>query len=155
MSAFLLSVDPGVVHLGWAAWRDGVLVDCGLSTAKAKVLGIRVMEHRLHLDHYYPCRVVCERMVTRGKFSIIDAQDLIDVNLVAGCLGTHFFTPSEWKGNVPRDVEQRRTKAALSAEELALLEAIKPKSKAHNVWSAVGIGLSDLGRAHRGFPAKG
>jgi hypothetical protein len=150
MSRFFLSVDPGVVHLGFAVWEDGRLRGCGVSTAKTRELGTRVIEHRLFLDHFYPCRVVCERMVTRGKFSIVDAQDLIDVNLVAGCVGTEFVTSDQWKGAVPRDVEQERTREALSLAELLLLEEIKPKSKAHNAWSAVGIGLHVLGRAHRG-----
>jgi len=153
VSNFFLSVDPGVVHVGWAAWEDGCLVCCGLSTAKTKALGTRVIEHRLHLDHYYPCRVVCERMVTRGKFSIVDAQDLIDVNLVAGCLGTEFVTPSEWKGSIPALVEQAKTRDALTATELELLPKLPKSGKGNgsHVWSAVGIGLSVLGRAHRGL----
>lgn len=151
MSSFK-SVDPGVVDLGWARWNSGELVACGLSSAKSKSLSDRVAEHVCNVCKGENIRVVCERMVTRGKFSIVDAQDLIDVNLVAGAVGTDWVTPSEWKGNVPHLVEQARTWYELRPCERELMPKLPKSGKgnASHVWSAVGIGLHVLGRAHRG-----
>ncbi len=150
--SFFLSIDPGVKSLGWAAWEGRELKACGLLRSPHKTLTAHAAYYSEELDRRYPfaCARVCERMMARGKFSIVDAQDLIDLNLIAGRVGTGWLTPADWKGSVPRAIEQGRTKAALSAAELALLPKLKsPTSVGHDVWSAVGIGLSVLGRAHK------
>lgn len=86
----------------------------------------------------------------RGKKGVyIDPQDLINVSLVAGRLATRWVAPSVWKGSVPRDVEQDHTRSALTPEELALVEAVLPESLRKEAYSAVGIGLSILKRAHQ------
>ena len=152
----LISIDPGLVHLGWAQWRSGTLYRCGLSSIprEVKSLSERASRHHAAIQVVRDGeRVYCERMMARGKFSSVDPQDLIDLNLVAGRLGTEFLTSDQWKGSVPRDVEQDRTQNALTADELKLLkpyDRTKKSGSGHNVWSAVGIGLSLLGRAHKG-----
>ena len=157
----LLSIDPGSEVTGWALWENAVLYGCGVSKAPKGCTSLEART-RYHVQYMklvlverdienLPILRVCERMTARGKFSIVDAQDLIDLNLVAGALGECWVTPAEWKGSVPRAVEQDRTRNALNHNELKLLDPYNPKKGiGHNAWSAVGIGLSVLGRAHVG-----
>jgi hypothetical protein len=164
--AQFVSVDPGLAKVGgsgWALWQDGRLVDADVLrnrkewlTVPQRVAGQKLM---LLLACGFPHQVVCESMVQRygrgaGK---VPPQDLIDLNLLAGHLGDVWVTPGEWKGSVPRDVEQVRSRAALDEAERAIVEeaCVKlPKSVHKEVWSAVGIGLSVAGRAHKrcGWP---
>ena len=147
----LLAIDPGLSTLGWAFFEGGELKDCGLSRTVAKDLYSRIEHHRASIRRYSDLGpVVVERMAWRGKHNKGNPQDLMDLSLLAGALGTHWLLPGEWKGSVPRDVEQQRSEAALNDYERSLLGAVRPASEAHNAWSAVGIGLSALGRAHSG-----
>lgn len=146
----LLAIDPGGQVAGWAFFKDGILFKVGLSRSKGKTWPQRARDHHTNLATlYWADRVVCESMVWRGRNHKGSPQVLIDLNAIAGHLGREWRTPGEWKGHVDRDLEQARTRQALSASELALLEAVKPPSLAHNAWSAVGIGLSVLKRAHK------
>lgn len=147
----LLAIDPGGAVVGWALFFNGELTDCGLSRSKAKTWGLRAADHRQALGDLIQGsdRVVCESMTWRGRNHKGSPQVLVDLNGIAGHLGREWRTPGEWKGMVPREIEAARTQHALSATELALLQAVKPPSLAHNAWSAVGIGLSVLKRAHK------
>lgn len=147
----LLAIDPGGAVAGYAFYVDGVLFKVGLSRSKSKTWGDRARDHAVALSEFteFADRVVCESMTWRGRNHKGSPQVLIDLNGIAGHLGREFRTPGEWKGMVPREVESARTQHALSAQELALLQAVKPPSLAHNAWSAVGIGLSVLKRAHK------
>lgn len=162
------SVDPGLAKVGgsgWALWHELCLVDVGVLRNQKEWLTVpqRVAGQKAMLLSEVGCigiEVVCESMVQRygrgaGK---VPPQDLIDLNLLAGHLGDVWVTPGQWKGSVPRDVEQARSKLALDADELTIVEeacAKLPKGVHKEVWSAVGIGLSVAGRAHRrcGWPA--
>lgn len=145
------SIDPGGTCLGWAHWDDAVLVACGLSRSKASTWAYRAKDHRefLAARGAYPGLVVSECMRVRAFRGRGNPQQLVELNGIVGFLGNEFVEPSQWKGMVDRNVEQARTRRALAPEELALLEAVKPPSLAHNAWSAVGIGLWWLGRAHK------
>ncbi len=141
-----LSIDPGLRHTGWALWEGDRLVSCGLSRARSMALTERVWEHRANIPLASEQRC-CERMQARYGNAKGDVQDLIDLNLLAGALGNEWITVREWKGSMPRAVEQRRTFQTLSEQEWALLPVLKtPNSVGHDVWSAVGIGLYVLGR---------
>ena len=146
-----LSIDPGLTCTGVAAWRGGKLVAVELiRSEKNAPLNTRIKETKLALKRldFGVCLDAdfryCERMQYRYGNNKGDPQLLLDLNLLAGALGTHWITPNEWKGSLPREIEQHRTRALLEPEELALLEAVKPASLAHNAWSAVGIGLHVL-----------
>jgi len=82
-----------------------------------------------------------------------DPNDLLDVAAVAGAAATlgepRFVTPQQWKGRVPKPIHHKRIRAVLSADELAVFvtaEDAIPKSLAHNVLDAIGIGLWAKGR---------
>ncbi len=124
---------------------DGRLDSCGLSRTKAKDVGERVVRHRRELA-WYAGRAVCERMTWRGRRSKATPQDLMDLNVIAGAMGTEWVTPSEWKGHVPKDIHQPRILKALDARERALVLFVNPPSLRHNAIDAIGIGLFALGR---------
>ena len=77
-----------------------------------------------------------------------DPNDLIAMAYVAGCLThagvrtaeKHCVLPREWKGQVPKDIHNKRVMSKLNPDEVAIIEAIKPASKRHNAIDAVGIG---------------
>lgn len=97
---------------------------------------------------------VAVEVMTHRKGKKLDPNDLLRINVIAGSLGTSFYEPSDWKGGVKRPMEQSRTWAALWPFEQKLLPKtlveIKkhPYSLDHNVFSAVGLGLSVLERSH-------
>ncbi len=150
------SGDPGKRVLGWAEWHDKELVLCGLSApAGARDAGDLAALHKVHLQDqnvWHAVRVF-ERMVPRGAMVRKNAGDLLDVQLVAGHLGTCWMTPQQWKGDCSREIEQNRTELVLNEAERKILLRVAPRGKngkvrgeGHNVWSAVGIGLAHLGR---------
>lgn len=54
-----------------------------------------------------------------------------------------YVFPSEWKGNVPKDIHGARIRAALSAKETAVLNRRTqgmPTGSVHNVLDAIGLG---------------
>ena len=91
--------------------------------------------------------------VTRGGKA--DPADIIRLATLVGALA-QFWTmqgsivrliePSEWKGQTPKDVTQRRCRAALDLAESPRVWLPSAASKAHNVWDAVGIALWSVGR---------
>ena len=133
----LISIDPGVQACGVAYWHDGRLHAVEFRSAPLEATDVAtVVEHMV----VYP----------GGRF----AQDLIDVAFAAGrmtsaCSTVRKVTAREWKGQIPRNIEQLRTTAKLTAEEMAVYTrdtaSVKPYLR-HNVISAIGIGLWSLGR---------
>jgi len=148
------SLDPGLQASGLAEWVDGRLASVRLLRAPAKMRGlVERIEHQRALiqpfrDNYV---VIGERMKHRGRVRgkrPVPPDDLINVSLLSGALCDYWLLPSEWKGNIPREVEQSHSRAVLAPEELALVEAVLPASLRKEAWSAVGIGLAVLGRCH-------
>jgi hypothetical protein len=147
-----LAIDPGVRVLGWALFSYGDLHKCGLSEVDHEDPAITAPLHkeRLVSKTGWPDRRVCERMVVRGGRSPVPPSDLLNVQLVAGHLGTHWLTPAQWKGSVSRQTEQNRTKSKLTAWELKLVREVtsqlREEGLAHNMLSAIGIGIKVLDR---------
>lgn len=165
MGGAKLYFDPGGACAGWALFIHGKLVACGLSRSKAKVPFLRAIEHRAQLQHvwdnqsgqpahWYTCKseAMWYRPVTyidaKGKKrkKTVPPQDIIDVNLIAGHVGTEWILPHDWKGMVSKENHQPKILQCLSPEELKLVEAVKPPSLRHNCIDAIGIGLHDNGR---------
>ena len=73
-------------------------------------------------------------------------------NFVAGSLSPTklvHLKPAEWKGQVTKEISASRTLRKLSDEELQIVTGgiLKvPASLRHNVYDAIGIGLSYLER---------
>lgn len=152
-SPSLVSIDPGVERSGFAWWWRGVLRHAEWAPAGSRVvpppgvLGCPI--------------VVIERPRARRPQDtpggVAGYQALIDVALAGGLLAglvgaSKLLTvhPDEWKGSVPKDVCAARARALLLDSELRTIELPRAKTKAHNVWDAIGIGLFALGRCGRG-----
>jgi len=144
----LLSIDPGRCT-GWAYWVDSSLTACGVTEVGAN-----------------PCPAVstllngCQALIVelpqvyRAAESKGDPNDLIQVAVEVGRWverGTvcgsrvRLVRPAEWKGQTPKEVHHRRVQRALGAQELARLPDL-PKTKAHNMMDAIGLGLWQLER---------
>lgn len=152
-----MTEDPGMRDLGWAWFRDEELWACGVSRCQTsdprKAAHLHAETLREVCDRagilWGNRRVVGEIMEQRGKLSEVKAADLLGLNLISGHLATRWLTPREWKGSLPREQEQERTRLTLSAEEMKILAAVGKLTKTgyvHNAWSAVAIGLACLGR---------
>jgi hypothetical protein len=157
------AVDPGLAKVGGSGWalfvHERLLAAGVLRNHKSWLtMGQRIRgqgdlfrEVRMSCG-LYP--VVAEHMIQIYK---VPAQDLIDLQTLAGFLGNAWVKPSAWKGGVKRDVEQTRSRCVLSPEEKIVVDEAcskLPKSIHKEVTSAVGIGLSVAGRAHKkcGWP---
>lgn len=152
MSLFF-SIDPGKRAVGWALWEARQLRVCGVSYSGYPGRTERIRQHKSNLFdvaglELHEVRCVCEVMAQRGKFSEVNEADLLEVQLVAGALGSEYLSVQEWKGSCTREQEQERTRMKLAPEERAILEAVRgtKDAPAHNAWSAAGIGCHVLGR---------
>lgn len=141
----LLSIDPGR-DTGWAFWVDGYLTECGLTSVeadncRAKYLFPWVDETIIELPQVY-----------RAAQSKGDPNDLIKVAVEVGqwkerakkarCTLVH---PAEWKKQVPKDIHHNRVMECLYTYERGKIPPL-PKTKAHNVLDAIGLGLWYLKR---------
>lgn len=82
-----------------------------------------------------------------------DLNDLLDVVAVGASVASHYSKPitvfpSDWKGNVPKDVMTERIRRAITDEERSRIEKC-PANLMHNVLDAIGIGLWKLGRINK------
>lgn len=161
----LIAFDTGGAVAGWAALDDDAqLVGAGLSRCKEKPWQLRAQHHRRVIQELMarlfrsPVRVRAEMMWFRQKTKkrknakgqeeerYIPPQDLIDLNLVAGHVGTEWVYPHQWKGLVSKKIHQPKILAVLNEKELAIVEAVMPESLRHNAIDAVGIALHAAGR---------
>lgn len=139
----LVALDPGVWAMGWAVFRDRVLVAAGCSKVPrnktrgpasiaaehANTISASIYEARglgrgwgLDVGHHGVAGlvdIVCEHMCTRGPEAPQRPDDLIMVEAV-GCLTaarlghvSRLYPASEWKGSIPKDVHHPRIRAAL------------------------------------------
>lgn len=148
----LLSIDPGK-NLGWASFCDGSLNGCG-------VISDALDLDRLcgRLPRYDKIVLVIEKpQVYQGRKSKGDPNDLIDLAVQAGFVvgrlrpsKTVWPKPATWKGQVPKEVVERRVLAILTEQEKELVgHADVRRSVRHNMYDAIGIGLWHLGRYRR------
>lgn len=162
----LLTIDPGKNALGWAYAGDaGFFVACGVVRAGEKEENIALVARLVMralwdaIRHLPPAaHLVTEQMVVYpGPQSKGDPNDLIALSFISG--GGHTLVspdatlelvqPRAWKGQVPKDIMQKRIERSLEPLERQMVEAslqgVAPGLK-HNGWDAVGIGVKALGR---------
>lgn len=150
----LIAIDPGKLSIAWAMFDEDELRRCGLM--RAKTIADLAAEANLALGFAMADRAVVEVPQIYAQRKHKGGQnDLIDVAVTAGiavatlklCHDVKLVRPRAWKGNRPKDVDNRLTLARLSVVERAVLDRIDvPKSLRHNVIDAIGIGLWALGR---------
>jgi len=146
----LLSVDPGKNEFSWAYFIDDELKACDL-------ISIDKLEVISSMDPNILIIEVPQIYLQRGWKG--DPNDLIDVTITAGMIAgylgiyryletrTIFVRPHNWKGNRPKDIDNKYTLSLLNKVELKVLDSCDVKNhKKHNVIDAIGIGLWKLGR---------
>ena len=150
---FYLSIDPGACT-GWAVWFTETgrprLVAAGIGEPPFEQVDACLAEAVIECPQVYPR-------------SPVPPNDLITLAVLVGryaeaCVQAadrdhdrvRLVLPHAWKGSVPKEVTAKRVLAALSPDELAVLEEAYediPKGLRHNLLDAVGIGLHAY-RAH-------
>ncbi len=137
-----LSIDPGTKEMGWALWEDNELSICGLARGKNWAETVQA------LPKFTIRKLIIEDQQIY-KRSPINAHSLLAVARVVGAVLAYYnfptfdlVSPAKWKGQLPKDVCNRRTLSKLTESELRQLEiAPCPPSLKHNLIDAVGIGL--------------
>ena len=160
VSYLLVAVDPGKRVCGISIWGCGpqmsiLLLACSIRP-KGGLASLPKQTEALWKScasgdwEGAPAKFVFEvpryyakkRVTFRGEdalFSVLDAYRNYGVK-------THkHYYPSQWKGNVPKPVHERRIKAALLEEELRVVD----RKGTHDMWDAIGIGLFATGRTGR------
>lgn len=159
----VIGVDPGLSGTGWALWTrdrvrrgfDAVPAACGIVTSSRRLAWrdkIAAIEHTfvsgiIDITRWGTTTVFVEMPEWQGSaksamtWTTGDMQKLTYlVGYLDGCaqLWAEEFVPvpvSVWKGQLPKDVVQRRIEKIVGLDHC---RALKIKSHA---WDAVGIGL--------------
>lgn len=82
-----------------------------------------------------------------------DLNDLFPLVAVGAAIASSFYDrqavkPRDWKGTVDADVMTSRIISKLTSVELARCEKVR-KSKTHNMYDAIGMGLWKFGRLNK------
>lgn len=155
----LVSLDPGKRASGYAIWVDRELAACGLAKQAGDLLyHWASYPDRACFGRSWPGAAIMEmpKIYDRRRWKG-NPNDLIPISaagaLMLGALRPNVFAvviPEDWKGQVPKEVQNNRDRKALSAAELAVLDSAPvAASKLHNVIDAIGIGLWALKRQLR------
>jgi hypothetical protein len=146
----LLAIDPGS-DTGWALFRsDGILYGCGLGDPR--------LSEKHRMGDITEVVIECPYVYPGGKTK--DPNAIVTLALNAGTwagryerCNVRYVRPWQWKGQTPKEIHHERIRAKLDASETAIVTggtarfgARLPKSKAHNVLDAVGLGLFAVGR---------
>jgi hypothetical protein len=157
----LTCVDPGLRGCGVAEFIEGNLVRAAYVKNPREV-------GRGYEVHRTMARAVQQWMTPNVDRLVIelprvypgsaqqkgDLNDLLDLTGVGGAIASsstcvvESIFPSDWKGQVPKEMMTERIKRALTPEEKATAEKCAA-SLAHNIWDAAGIGLHKLSRLNK------
>lgn len=150
----LLTIDPGNIT-GWACFTDKELEAAGVMK-KAESFTIAPQTGVRRRSGVWRPDLVLIETPRWYPHDHSDVNDLLDLSVFVGELKRFYEAngcvielvwPRTWKGNVPKKITNRRTVAALSPEEVALLPR-RPRAKDfdNNMLDAIGLGLWKLGR---------
>lgn len=161
----LVSFDPGLREAGLAVFTNGLLTAAFLVRnpntkdrgGKAWLAMGREVAKTLRGVIYTPDLFVSEipQVYREGKSANVSPDDLTNLTGVVGCVigfldpsEVKTYVPAEWKGQVPKDIHNKRVITALNADEhWVLYNTVKcPASLLHNVVDAIGVGLFELKR---------
>jgi len=157
----ILAIDPGK-DSGWALFEDGLLVGCGL----LQVTSTDATQYKALADRLLVLDVcIVERpAIYPGRKQKASTTNIITLALTAGGAMAHcgrrarkkiYVEPRKWKGQRPKDVDNRRTISLLSAAEKKIVgQSGVGETKLNNVLDAVGIGLWYLERKNNAQPEK-
>lgn len=139
-----LAIDPGADQ-GWAIFNKGKLEKCGLGLPEDEDFkGIKAAI--IEMPMIYPRSKAKPNDIITLAFRAGKTAGLLQV--VLG-VQVETVTPTTWKGQVPKEIHHARINKALSVPELLILHTLTegvPKTKAHNMIDAVGLGLYAVDR---------
>lgn len=155
----MFSLDPGLGGTGWAYWGEGRLQEVGIVHDKAKddTLAARCggivgqLQGRMPSAStaFGPVTLFIEmpQAMSNAKGLAAQAGSVYKLAFLVGYIASAFHkydvitvTPMEWKGQLPKDVVQRRI-----IRILGVRPCVKLNIRSH-AWDAVGLGLWALGR---------
>ncbi|TXH59210.1 MAG: hypothetical protein E6Q97_00360 [Desulfurellales bacterium] len=152
-----MAIDPGKTLCGVAIFYDRKLVLC---TLMHSLIGQGVKAFHTARMATAPKAAVYTILETPQHYPRpgpdIDANDLISIAVTGAWLAGRFtatpprlVSPGKWKGNLPKDVCQKRAEGLLEDSELAAIETglvdWHPHLH-HNAWDAVALGLYGVKR---------
>lgn len=145
-----VTIDPGEVT-GWALWAsDGVLAACGLGDPRSSDL------HRVETIH--DVWIESPRLRPHGEKN---PNAILTLARTAGEWGgaykllvaeVHYVAPSDWKGQLSKDICHERSWGKLQPAEQAIVAKAgrgMTASTRHNMLDAVAFGLWVSKRAFR------
>lgn len=131
------AVDPGVSYYALARFLDGHLLVLALNAIEIRVSAVDM--------------VVLEKPVVYGVTKAkARNKDIVDLAIGAGRISdryahTTWYTPAQWKGQVPKPAHQRRILTKMTEGERAALSGFTKQKQGHLI-DAIGLGLYYLGR---------
>jgi len=145
-----ITIDPGVNGTGYAIWdKRWKLISYGIIRGKSKNWEKRMVEISKRLKTLVgKCRVTTGYIEKPKKFQgvfggmVADRGDLVKLSMFVGFCSGFLMIPMEtvevikWKGQLPKDIVEKRVKKLLPEAEDAKSHAI----------DAIGIGLYLSGR---------
>jgi hypothetical protein len=136
-----MAIDPGGVT-GWALFSDGALVaaDACADGGIAPWGEAAIIEIPDRVEPGIPLGDVLMCARRAGGYEALCRNAGMRVETVP---------PVRWKGTLSKALTKNRARAALTAAELERIPPV-PKSTAHNMYDAIGLGLWALGRFGRG-----
>lgn len=159
----MITIDPGVRGAGIAVWSLNNLVMACYVKPMRKDRGYGLAEDlaynvEMAVKDYSPKLIVCEFPRFYGStHQKGDPNDLIDVAVAGAAISTRLdslisyiesVSPSDWKGNVPKQKMLVRIWKKLTEEERAVVQKTN-KSDREDILDAIGIGLWKLGRLNK------
>lgn len=151
----IVSIDPGRAHVAWAAWNNASLQGAGVYETPGECDLGAVVSGLLRQVQVRAELVVLEQMAYRPGRSNSQPHDLLDVMAAGSAVAARvsdqivFVAATVWKGQEPKVVTQSRVDRRLTALEASILQsvlAVVRRSRHHDVYDAVGLGLYRTGR---------
>jgi hypothetical protein len=155
----MIAIDPGISCCGVAEFEGSYLQRAALvaNPTRSKVPIDRVYWMADEVSRLFQGKwgeLVIERP-QMGTYGPARQKDLVLLCEVGACLAGMrrlvpvSVTPHQWKGSIDAELMVERVHGRLSQEETEKVALPSAKSKGHNVWDAIGVGLWYFGRLER------
>ena len=115
----ILAIDPSTTSCGWATFRDGQIIGKAVIKATGKDPFVRA-EYMANALHFVMCSeqptyIICEYphkggpgMKSKSITILFHLCGMIHGIAKFSHLHIEFVEPMNWKGNIPKDIHQKR-----------------------------------------------